>query len=236
MTYAYSAIRRHLRLSPDAGGAGGGGGQGDPPPGGNPGDGDGTGGDGDGGDDDPGDDDDDLEGADATKLKGALAKARQDRKEARRLARQLQQEKEQRDKADRDAQTEEARKKGEFEKVANDATARADKAEADLQAERDARRRDRTETAAQLHAASLNFHKPEDVTRYLDFAKVEYGDDGKPKNVKKLVDEIAKENAFLVKGDRAPGLPLPGQGNRDGGQTNAAQSYIASRYTPRAKD
>jgi hypothetical protein len=229
MTYAYSAIRRHLRLSSDAGGAGGGGGQGDPPAGGKQDDGDGED-DGDGDGSGGGDEDDDLSEADLAKLKSTIKKERQQRRDAAKQARELATWKQEREKKDQEAADEEAKKKGEWETVATNASTRADTAEAALKQER-------ILSAVHLAAVAANFHDPEDVHKFIDLGKVELGDDGRPKRtvVKNLVEDLAKAKPHLVKSERGPGLPEPGQGNRGGGQANAAQSYIAARYTPRAK-
>lgn len=182
MTYAYSALRRHLRLDADNPP---GGGNGTPPPPTPPPAGEDEG-------------DDDLDESDAAKLKDALKKERQQRRDAQRSARTLQQEKEQRERADHAAADEAARKRGEFETVANTATQRAEKAEADLMTEREARKREKAETAIHLAARDLNFHDAEDAVARL-MGQVEYGEDGAPKGVTSLVKKLADDKPYLVK-------------------------------------
>lgn len=50
-------------------------------------------------------------------------------------------------------------------------------------------------------AAELKFHDPEDALRHLDQGAIEYDANGDPKNVKKLLEDLVKNKAYLVKSD-----------------------------------
>lgn len=221
MGLMYGALRRHMRLSSNAGdGQGGGGGNG----GGQGGEG-GNGGNGDGGD--PGDDDDDddlLEEKDPAKLQETLRRVSKERRDARNRARTLQREKDEREKKEREAADEEAKKKGDFEKVATSATTRAETAEAALVRERIVNR-------AYLAAVALNFIDPDDATRYLDFDGIPVDGKGVPDKdeIDKRVKAVATAKKHLIKSERRTGMPETPNGE-GGGQTNAAQTYITAKY------
>lgn len=103
-------------------------------------------------------------------------------------------EKDQKDAAD----TAEAEKRGEYETVIAKERDRATKAEADLEAEREARRRDRVESAIQIAAQGLGFHDAEDAISRIELSQVTFGDDGKPKNVLALVTKLAEDKPYLI--------------------------------------
>lgn len=217
MTFGYIALRNRLRLDADNPPGGGNGNPpvtppATPPPG------------------DEDDDDEDLETADTAKLREALRKQRQIAKDARRTATTLQTEKERRDAADRDAQAARERESGDFKAVADREAAARVAAEKALQEERDARMLDQVMTAITVESSGLFFHKPGEAHKFIDLTKVERDDTGRPKNVKKLVEDLAKAEPWLVKGQRTPGLPETPEGQGQATTTSVVKSYIEQRY------
>lgn len=68
------------------------------------------------------------------------------------------------------------------------------------------------ETAVLAVAGSKNIIDPTAVVALLDRSKIDYGDDGVPKNLDALIDELIKAKPYLVgKNGRGP-APLPGSG------------------------
>lgn len=115
-------------------------------------------------------------------------------------------EKEQRDAAE----TAEAEKRGEYEKVLTKERERADRVEADLKAERDGRMRDRAHHAVQVAARDLGFADPDDAFRFLETEAVEWDANGNPTNIKALLDKLAKDKPYLLGGTAATGTaPIP---------------------------
>jgi hypothetical protein len=55
------------------------------------------------------------------------------------------------------------------------------------------------QSAAYAVAMKLNYRSPELAYRLLDRADLEFEDDGRPKNVEKLLQELAKRETYLVK-------------------------------------
>lgn len=76
-------------------------------------------------------------------------------------------------------------------------------------AEKDARIADLQLEAAFLGDNTYTWHDPSLVMQALDRTKVEMKD-GKPTNIKALLDEIAKARPFLVKPAETPTPPAPG--------------------------
>lgn len=223
MTIAYTALRRHLRLDAD-----------NPPRGGN-------------GDNPPNqqasppagegeDDDDDLSDADLSRLREAIRKERREKRDANRRANDLLSEKQKRDKADAEAQAERDRQAGDFKAVADREKAAREKAERERDEEREARKLDQVMTQITVEASGLNFHKPGEAHKFIDLSKVERDEDGRPKNVKQLVADLATNEKWLVKGDRAPGLPETPEQQGQAAPQSAVKNYIAARYgQPKAK-
>lgn len=97
-------------------------------------------------------------------------------------------------------------KLSETERLANEAQEakiKAERLEADL-------REERTLGAVEREATKLQFSNPAVAYRLLDRSKIEYGDDGKPKNVATLLEALAKEEPYLIKSSTngtTPGNP-----------------------------
>lgn len=56
------------------------------------------------------------------------------------------------------------------------------------------------EASASAAAAKLNYRNPELAIRLVDTAALEFDDSGRPKNVEKLLRELAQREPYLVKG------------------------------------
>lgn len=68
-------------------------------------------------------------------------------------------------------------------------------------------------------ASELGFADPSDAHRFLDVSGIEFDDDGEPKGIKKLLEDLAKAKPYLIKStgngtSGVPGSPRPtGQSN-----------------------
>jgi len=75
---------------------------------------------------------------------------------------------------------------------------------AELERERDAlaaaRREDTLRLAASAAARKLGFRNPDLAYRFVASGSVEYDDAGQPKNVERLLEDIAKVDPYLVQG------------------------------------
>jgi hypothetical protein len=198
-----NAIRRHLFLSPDGVD---GNGAGDPPKNQDP------------PQDGDTEDDEDDEAVIALKAAGnekglkALRSERAARRASDARARDAEAWRVEREKKDQEAADEDARKRGDLEAIATREKQRAEKAEAERDAEREARRRERVESAIAREAIVLSFHDADDAVSRIELSRVEFGDDGKPKNIKKLVKDLADAKPYLIKpGGDKEGIPASGK-------------------------
>jgi len=97
---------------------------------------------------------------------------------------------------------------------------RVNKQRADLQSEKDALATELQETrvhqAVERYANKLNFVVPaEMVARLMDWADIEY-ENGRPTNVEKLLEKLAKSAPDLIRKQEAPATPTevpPARGN-----------------------
>lgn len=89
-----------------------------------------------------------------------------------------------------------------FEDADKSANEKANERIVELEAERDAlaaaRREDTLRLAASAAARKLGFRNPDLAYRLVASGSVEYDDAGQPKNVEKLLDEVAKGDPYLV--------------------------------------
>jgi hypothetical protein len=130
----------------------------------------------------------------------AMALIRMQREERKVLAKKLadlETEKAQREEAERKQAENEAKQRGEFEKLAEAEKARAQKLETELQAEREARKADRVRHEVITAAQRLGAANPSVTYRLLDLTQVEYGDDGAPKNIDALLEALFKAEPYL---------------------------------------
>lgn len=90
-------------------------------------------------------------------------------------------------------------KRADADKTAEErAAGRITDLEKELESERSARRSVMLQIAASSAARKLNFRDPELASRLVGSAEVEYADDGSPKNVEKLLGDLAREHPVLV--------------------------------------
>lgn len=91
-----------------------------------------------------------------------------------------------------------------YEDADKTAAEKANERIAELEAERDAlaaaRREDTLRLAASAAARKLGFRNPDLAYRLVASGSVEYDDAGQPKNVEKVLDDIAKVDPYLVSG------------------------------------
>jgi hypothetical protein len=148
-------------------------------------------------------------------IRAILAKERAAASDAERKAKALQKE--------RDALADEKRQReqaqlSETERAARDATEAKERA---AQLERDLRE-ERTRSALERAAARLGYVDPEDAYLRLS-TRVEYGDDGRPANADRLVEQLAKDKPYLI------GTTEGGQTARPGTTPNPRPAGSASR-------
>jgi hypothetical protein len=105
---------------------------------------------------------------------------------------------------------------------------------AELEAERDAlaaaRREDTLRLAASAAARKLGFRNPDLAYRLMATGSVEYDDAGQPKNVERMLDEIAKADQYLVQGTGDWGGGPRGQAAQGVGDMNAIIRERAGRH------
>lgn len=138
----------------------------------------------------------------------SLDEARKLRSEASALRRRL--------KAFEDA---EAQRKDADKTVEERAADRIKGLEDELAAERTARRTMAVQVSSLASARKLGFKDPELAARLIGASDVEFADDGSPKNVEKLLGDIAKEYPNLLNGTPdyggGPRGPAPASGGTD---------------------
>lgn len=108
------------------------------------------------------------------------------------------------------AETAEAEKRGEYEKVLAKERERADKAEAERQAAEQTMRDRIIRAEIRSVATELRFADPADAYRFVDMAAVTLDEaTGDPTNVKALLEKLAKDKPYLVGGQQG-GAHIPG--------------------------
>lgn len=169
----------------------------------------------------------DDESFDKERALATIKKLRENEKAAKDVAKELadlkaeKAERERKEQADAEAQ---AKARGEFEKLAEAEKARAEKALADLTAEREARKADRVRHDVLVTAQRLGAVDPDVTYRLLDLSQVEYGDDGAPKNTEALLKALLKDKPYLVvKEGGQNGSTVPATPNADGGKALSQQ-------------
>ena len=76
----------------------------------------------------------------------------------------------------------------------------------------------RVTLAIERNAAKLNIVDPEAAVKLIDLSAIEYDDNGHPKNIEKLLDDLVKAKPYLVS---QPGQP---KANNSGGASNPPRS------------
>lgn len=102
----------------------------------------------------------------------------------------------------------EAAKRGEFEQLATARQAEVDQLKRERQERDDAIRALQTRHAVVVEAQALNVVDADAAYRLLDLAHVEYGEDGRPRNIKPLLEQLVKDKPYLA--GAASTSPRPG--------------------------
>lgn len=79
----------------------------------------------------------------------------------------------------------------------------------------------RVSAEVRMQALQLNFTDPADAQRFLDYAEIEYGDDGAPQNIGDLLKGVLKAKPYLA---TAPAKHAP----NPGGATNPPRSQSST--------
>lgn len=102
-------------------------------------------------------------------------------------------------------ETAEAEKRGEYEKVIAKERERADAEKKRADDVEDAARRRILQSEIRSVAVELRFANPSVAYRLIDATQVEFDEAGEPKNVKALLEKLAKDEPYLVASDQQGG-------------------------------
>jgi hypothetical protein len=100
-------------------------------------------------------------------------------------------------------------------------TKRAAQLEAELEAERLDRRDTINRYEVQLQASKLGIVDPDAAVKLLDWATVEYREDGSPKNIDQALAALVKAKPYLVGAPPAAGATNPARNHSQGSLTKA---------------
>jgi hypothetical protein len=110
---------------------------------------------------------------------------------------------------------------------------RLEELEAEQKAWERERQQNRIEQAVGRLAAKLKLVDVETVVRLVDGARVEFDDQGNPKNVEQLVTDLVKDKPFLV--GQAPAAPAPGGINAGDGTSGGPPPNLTADELGAAK-
>lgn len=109
-----------------------------------------------------------------------------------------------------------------LQKERDEATAKAEQTEAKA-------RQRVIRSEVRVVASELGFADPSDAHRFLDDDAIELDDDGEPKNVKALLEKLAKDKPYLLKTEGAKSNGVPGTPRSNGNHATRDQ-IVEEKY------